>query len=54
VKALEWATQVVIGVSSLNEWRQVLHCWSEAPPDLLPPSCASDDQELLDPRRWKG
>ena len=54
VKALEWATQVVIGVSSLNEWQEVLRCWSEATPDLLPSSCASDDQELLDPRRWNG
>jgi hypothetical protein len=54
VKALEWATQVVIGVSSLKEWREVLRCWSEATADLLPQSCASDDQELLDPRRWNG
>ena len=54
VKALEWATQVVVGVSSLTEWREILSCWSKVTPDLLPESVASDDQELLDPRRWNG
>ena len=52
VKALPWVTQVVVGVSSITEWRQVLEAWSDCRPSLLPRWLASNDEGLLDPRLW--
>jgi len=52
VKALPWVTQVVVGVSSVSEWREVLQAWSDCLPSLLPRSLASNDEGLLDPRLW--
>jgi len=53
VKALPWATQVVVGVSSLVEWEQILTAWSSAAPELLPAALVSTDEVLLDPRLWR-
>jgi aryl-alcohol dehydrogenase-like predicted oxidoreductase len=52
VKALPWASQVVVGVSTPTDWRQILAEWTDAVPELLSPSLASDDPTLLDPRLW--
>lgn len=53
VKALPWATHVVVGVSSVVEWEQILSSWSAASPELLPMTLASTDEVLLDPRLWR-
>lgn len=52
VKALPWVSQVVVGVSSLAEWRDILTAWSDVAPELLPISLESNDPVLLDPRMW--
>lgn len=52
VRALPWATHVVIGVTSPVELNAACEAWASAPPRLADVSLASHDLDLLDPRRW--
>lgn len=52
VRALPWATHVVVGVTSAQELTEVCDAWDECEVRLLPDSLASSDAELIDPRRW--
>ncbi len=52
VRALPWATQVLVGVTSADELRDVLDAWQSAEPALAARDLASDDLGLLDPRTW--
>lgn len=44
--------RVVVGVTSLAEWRQVAAAASAPAPDLDWAALATDDPVVLDPRRW--
>lgn len=50
--ALPWAGAVVIGVTSADELREIAHAWSHPGADLPWTGLASQDLDLLDPRRW--
>ena len=52
VRALPWATHVVVGVTSAQELTEVCDAWDSCEVGLLPKSLASNDLELIDPRRW--
>jgi aryl-alcohol dehydrogenase-like predicted oxidoreductase len=52
VKALPWATHVVVGVTTAAELSEICEVWDECEPELLPASLASSDVELIDPRQW--
>lgn len=52
VRALPWATHVVIGVTSSVELNAACEAWASASPRLSDASLASSDLDLLDPRRW--
>lgn len=51
-RALSWATEIVVGVTSPVELDQVLDGWAHQAPQLAPQSLACDDLSLIDPRRW--
>ena len=52
VRALPWATHVVVGVTSAEELREIVSAWNACSPALAPMEWGSDDLELIDPRRW--
>lgn len=52
VKALPWASQVVVGATSAVEWAEVCAAWCDTQPRCAPITLASRDEALLDPRRW--
>lgn len=52
VRALTWATHVVIGVTSSAELNAACEAWASTPARLADASLASGDIDLLDPRRW--
>ena len=53
VRALSWCDDVVIGVTSADELRQVLAAWESRDPQLAPETCGTQDLSLIDPRLWK-
>jgi aryl-alcohol dehydrogenase-like predicted oxidoreductase len=52
VRALPWADEVVVGVTSASELQVIVDAWSGAEPMLAPLTLASSDLDLIDPRRW--
>lgn len=52
VRALPWADEVVLGVTSADELTEVLQAWNTAPGELAPAELQSSDVSLIDPRRW--
>lgn len=52
VRALPWASHVVVGVTSAQELTEVCDAWDSCEVGLLPVSLASSNLELIDPRRW--
>lgn len=52
VRALPWASEIVVGVTSADELQEVLQAWTSTPPRLASDRLASDDIELIDPRLW--
>lgn len=52
VLALPWANEVVVGVTSQTELRDVLSFWVQGGSTLAPRDLASTDLDLIDPRRW--
>lgn len=52
VKALPWASHVVVGVTSPEELNEIAATWASVEPRLADPSLASADLDLIDPRRW--
>lgn len=52
VRALPWATHVVVGVTSAAELTEICDAWDQCEVGLLPIDVASFDVELIDPRRW--
>ena len=53
VKALPWASHVVVGVTSGAQLREIARVWETCPPVLAPENLGSVDLDLIDPRRWK-
>jgi len=52
VRALPWATHVVVGVTSATELQEVVSVWDATQPVLSTSDFASSDLMLIDPRRW--
>jgi len=52
VTALPWASQVVVGAASMDEWAEVCAAWTSVVAQHAPEHLASTDEVLLDPRRW--
>jgi len=52
VRALAWASEVVIGVTSAQELSEVARDWKAAPAALADPSLSCLDTALIDPREW--
>lgn len=52
VRALSWATHVVVGVTSASELSQIVAAWNACTPERASESWASDDPALIDPRCW--
>lgn len=52
VRALPWATHVVVGVTSAVELREIVAAWDACEPELVASEFGSDDLQLIDPRRW--
>lgn len=52
IRALPWAQQVVVGVTSVLEWEAILMVWHQVQPLIAPVDLTSHDLDLLDPRRW--
>lgn len=52
VRALPWASHVVVGVTSAAELREIVAAWRACVAALAPDEWASSDLELIDPRRW--
>jgi len=52
VRQIAWADEVVVGVTSAAELAEIGRAWRAATP--LPPGAelASNDPDLIDPRRW--
>ncbi len=51
-RGLPWISEVVVGVTSAAELRQVLSAWTASAPELDWRALASSDLDLVDPRRW--
>lgn len=52
VRALPWATHVVVGVTSAAELKEIVAAWNACEPQLAPADFASADLNVIDPRRW--
>ena len=52
VKALPWASHVVVGVTSADELREIVAAWNACEPELASTELVSEDLNLIDPRRW--
>lgn len=52
VKALPWASHVVVGVTSADELREVVDAWERSTPALASADIGSSELDLIDPRRW--
>ena len=52
IRSLEWATQVVVGVTGADELKQIADTWAQVPLTADWAELASSDTALVDPRRW--
>lgn len=52
VRALPWASEVVVGVSSAAELAELVAEWDGAPERLADPDLCCFDTSLIDPREW--
>ena len=52
-RSLPWAGPVVVGVTSAGELAQIADGWAAEPIDVDWAALASDDVDLVDPRRWR-
>ena len=52
VRALPWATHIVVGVTSASELSEVVEAWRTCSPALADSSLGSSDVRLVDPRYW--
>jgi len=52
VQGLEWASQIVIGVTTTAELLEIKRALDTSQPQVLPVDLGSLDLNLIDPRRW--
>ena len=52
IRSLEWATQVVVGVTGADELKQIADTWAQVPLTADWAELASSDTALVDPRLW--
>ena len=52
VEGLEWASQIVVGVTTAAELLAIKHALDTSQPQVLPVELGSLDLHLVDPRRW--
>ena len=52
-RGLPWAGPVVVGVTSAAEFGEIADAWAADPVDAGWSGLASDDLDLVDPRRWR-
>ena len=52
IRSLEWATQVVVGVTRADELKQIADTWAQVPLTADWAELASSDTALVDPRLW--
>ena len=52
VRALPWADDIVVGVTSAAELAAIVAAWQTVPASLAPMRLASADLSLVDPRTW--
>lgn len=52
VRAIPWASEVVVGATTAAELLEIVEAWNSLSPMLAPKNLASDDVDLVDPRRW--
>lgn len=53
IRSLSWLTEVVVGVTGVDELKEIAVAWGSGQVDRLPASVESDDLDLIDPRRWE-
>ncbi|MCX6432186.1 MAG: aldo/keto reductase [Actinobacteria bacterium] len=53
VRQQEWVDEVVVGVTSESELREIAHTWAEPLPSIDLDGLGSDDPALVDPRLWR-
>ena len=53
IRSLSWLTEVVVGVTGVDELKEIAEAWGSGQMDRLPASVESDDLDLIDPRRWE-
>lgn len=51
-KSLPWVDEVIVGVTSSEELRAIAKAWDGVEPMRAPADLASEDLDLIDPRRW--
>jgi len=49
---LEWASQIVVGVTTTSELLAIKRALDTSQPQVLPVDLGSLDLNLIDPRRW--
>ena len=52
IRSLEWASQVVVGVTGADELKQIADTWAQEPATADWAEFASSDTALVDPRLW--
>jgi aryl-alcohol dehydrogenase-like predicted oxidoreductase len=52
VRALPWASEIVVGVSSTAELAELISEWKSTPECLADPGLGCLDASLIDPREW--
>ena len=52
VRALPWATHVVVGVTSAAELQEIVDAWESGTLELASADVGSAELDLIDPRRW--
>jgi len=52
VRSLPWANEIGVGVTSADELRAIVDAWTDSAPMQTPLDLASEDLDLIDPRRW--
>jgi aryl-alcohol dehydrogenase-like predicted oxidoreductase len=52
VRALPWADNIIVGVTSPAELTAIIKAWHKVPAALAPLSISSSDSTLIDPRAW--
>ena len=53
IRSVPWVDHVIVGVTSAQELSEIGQAWAADDLSVDWSACASSDEDLLDPRRWK-